>query len=442
MIAPPTISFVTVTTDTVTVAIVPPTDITFDHVLVFTYDVVTGALVDTSAPVFGPSYTTPALSPNRAYAVVATAIDTGGETSLPSNQLISAETDAHNDVIANPKVLFTNIVQESRTKVRIEYRLEDAKDLLGELVNAEYSYNGLFTDAVSMKESSDIRHNGRFFLQFRLPPFIIDPQHFFIWDISEIPDNTVHTFKIRFRGKSGAIYTSITSEDVDIDTTVIPGDVPAPVVVTGTSLTFQLPLFQGQTPLSGATVTVTQIRNDADVNLLGAPVVAPELIVPNLGIYQVAIPIAYAAGRYRVFFTIAGVGYSSSGTRVMIVVPNTYDISFGMNVANLCLVYGKLVDDMDRPLVNSLVRATYTREPSRYDRVSSKWINVYTNEFGFFALHLLQGTEVVLEITDLEYEERLKIPVRFAAQFSSIQFNQPSTLVRDAFGHVRPPEEQ
>lgn len=444
--APIQISFVTVTLNTVTVAITPPTDPLYDHALIFVYDVLTGALIHTSAPIAGPTYTTPVLSPNRAYSVVGIAVDTGGENSEPSNELVTAETNAHNNVVGDPRVVITDVVQESNTKVRIEYRLEDVKELLGELVNAEYSFNGLFTDALQMQEAmTDPRHDGRFFLQFQDPPMIVDPHHYFIWDISELPKNTVHEFQFRFRGKSGALYTGMVVTPVDIDTTEPVGDHPVPVVVADTGLLFRLPLLNGQTPLTGATVTVTEIRDDTDTNLLGAPVVIPALAAPNDYIHQDTIALAvgtYPPGRYRVFYTVAGAGYASSGSNMFVVVANNYDINFALGAVDLCLVYGKLVDNLNRPLVGAQVQATYIREPSRYDRVAVAPLQVLTNEFGFFAMHLLQNTEVVLEIPKLSYGEKLKVPEQSAALFSSIQFNQPSTLVRGPFGHVRPPEFQ
>lgn len=444
--SPPTIAFVTTTVNAVTVSLVPPTDPLYSHMLVFVYDVLTGAIAHASGAVAGPTYSTPPLTANRAYAVVAVAVDTGGEYSLPSNQMVTAETDTHDTHLGDPKVVITEIVQESRTKVRVIYRLEDTKDqILGELIEADYSFNGTFSDAQRMKESSDARHEGRFYLEFREAPFIINPHHYFIWDISELPDNTYHTFTLRFRAKSGALYSARVTPTILIDTTDLVGDIPVPVVVADTELLFRLPVFQGQTPLPGATVTVTEIRDDTDTDLLGAPVVIPALAAPNTHIYEdtISLPVGtYPPGRYRVFFTVAGAGYSATGSRTFVVVDTDYDINFALGGANLCLVYGKLVDNMDRPLVNAAVRATYIIEGNRYDRVSLTPITVYTNEYGFFAMHLLQNTEVVLEIQDLRYGQRVKVPAQRAANFNEIQYNQPSTLVRGSFGHVLPPEYQ
>lgn len=443
-IAAPVLSFVTVTVDTITVALVAPIDPLYDHMLVRVYDTLTGALVHASGAIAGPTYTTPVLTTNRSYVVSALAVDTGGEYSLPANQIVVVETNAHNDVIGDPRVVITAIAQESRTKVRIEYRLEDAKDhVFGELVNAEYSFNGTFSDAQPMQESTDARHSGRFFVEFREAPMIVNPQHYFIWDITEIPDNTVHEYSFRFRGKSGALYSTMVTDTVDIDTTEPRGDVNIPTVVLDNDLLFHLPAFNGQAALTGATVTVTEIRDDTDTDLLGGPVVAPALATPNDFIYEVAIPLpsgTYPAGRYRVYFTVTGVGYSSSGSYVFVVVPASYDINFALGGADLCLVYGKLVDNLNRPVVDAAVRATYTREPSRYDRVSMRQLTVYTNEHGFFAMHLLRGSEVVLEITELDYAERVKVPAQAAVLFSMAQHNQPSTLTRGNYGHVIPPE--
>lgn len=439
-IAAPVIEFVTVTVDTLSVDVTPPIDAFFSHVLVYVYDYPTGVLVHTSPPFAGGFYTTPALQPNAVYLAIAQAVNTLAELSPPSADVVIATTDAHNNVLADPQVVETDHVQESRAKARIEYRLEDTVERLGELVNAEYSFNGVFTDAVQMKESTDLRHEGRFFLQFQVPAFIVDPHHFFIWDLSEIPDNTVHTYKVRLRGKSGAVYSPMLEFDFDIDTTVIEPDIPVPTVITGASLDFTLPLFNGQTPLSGATVTVTEIRNDADVNVLALPVVIPELGIT--GVYQAAIPLPFPAGRYRVFFTATGLGYSTSGSRVLVIVSTSYNINFALNVATLCCVYGRLVDNMDRPLVGTVINAFYIREPSRYDRIGAQQIQVTTNEFGFFAIHLLRNTQVTLQIPDLDYAERATIPDQYAAQFNTIGFNMPSVLQRDAYGHVLPPEDQ
>lgn len=443
--SPPTIAFTTVTIDTVTVALTPPVDPLYDHMLVFVYNVLTGALVHTSAPIFGVTYTTPALDQNYTYSVVAIAVDTGGENSLPSNQLVTAATNAHNSPIAEPKVVITAAVQESRTKVRIEYRLEDSKDhLFGELVNAEYSFNGLFSDSLKMQEANDARHEGRFDLEFRLDPMIINPHHFFIWDISEIPKNTVHEYKFRFRGKSGAVYSVAVDTDIDIDTTE-EENIPVPVVIEDGDLLVTIPVFRNQALVTGAVVTVTEIRDDTDTDQLGGAVVLPEL--GATGVYQdtINLPIAdFPSGRYRLFFTAvkAAADLSISDSKLVLVVEQDYDAAAQLLTEETCLIYGKLVDNLNRPLESATVTATYIREPSRYDRVSVGQITVQTNAYGFFALHLLRGTEATLEIPDLQYGERIRVPDQYTAQFSSIQFNQPSTLVRGPYGHVLPPEEQ
>lgn len=444
--APVGIALVTTTVDTVTVALTPPVDPLYDHALVRVYDSLTGLLVHTSGAISGPTYTTPALSPNRSYIVLAVAVDTGGEYSLPSNQVVVALTNTHNNPLGDPRVLITEVVQESPTKVRIVYRLEDTRDqLLGELVNAEYSFNGSFSDAETMRESTDPRHDGRFYLEFREAPFIINPHHYFIWDISDLPENTYHEFAIRLRAKAGAVYSAFATDTILIDRTGLNRDANIPVVVEDTELLFSMPLFRGQTGLTGATVTVTEIRDDTDTDLLGGPVVIPALAAPNDHIYEdtIAMPAAtYAPGRYRVFFTATGSGYATSGSFEIVVVQDDYDINYALGGEELCVVYGRLIDNLGRPLVDASVTAVHILEGNRYDRVAVTPIVARTNQYGFFAICLLRNTEVVLEIPQLRYAQRLKIPMVRAASFSSIQYNQPSVLARGAYGHVLPPEYQ
>lgn len=440
-IASPEITFVTTTRNSVSVDLTPPPSTpTFDHILVYAYDYATNAQVHVSAPIYGLTYTIPGLSEGRIYIVTAVAVDSSGDYSAPSELLVVATTDSHDPggQIPNPTVVIVDVVQESRNKVYIEYRLEDTKELYGELTLADYSFNGTFSDAVQMKEAfGDSRHDGRFGLQFDLAGSIVNPHHVFIWDISELPDFDVHRYAIRLQGKSGAVYSPAKiKSDVDLDTSPA-SNVPVPAVVTGSTFAFSIPLFFGNQPVTGATVKVDEIRNDSDVDVLGGSVVATELGA-NPGVYQVSILLPYPSGRYRVFYSATGSGISISERRELLIVGTDYQVTAALNHPALCMVYGKLIDNMGRPLVSRQVTAYYKREPSRYDRVSTAPITVLTDEYGFFALHLLRNTEVHLHIRDLQYDELLKIPDTYTAQFTAIQFNQPSVLVRGTFGHVLP----
>ena len=437
--APPTIAFLTSTLDSLTVEITPPNDPAHAHVLIYAYDYFTNAQVHASASIVALSYTIPGLEVGRVYVVTAVAVDTGGENSIPAAQLVIGTTNDFGDfgAIPRPQVVITEVVQESRQKVRIEYRLEDNKEIYGELTKALYSYNGSFSDAIEMKEAyGDSRHQGRFGLQFQKTGLISDPHHIFIWDISEIPDFDVHTYTIRFQGKSAANYSLDTDETVDLNTTPLV-NVPVPAVVTGQSFAFTIPLFSGLTPVTGAVVTVDEIRNDADSDVLGGSVVAAAL-VGSPGVYQVSIALGYPAGRYRVFYSAIAANYSISERRELLIVSNDYQAVAELAHPALCMVYGKLIDNMGRPLAAVEVKAYYKREPSRYDRVGLPPIIVTTDEYGFFALHLLRGTEVQLHITELGYDALLAVPDGYTADYRTIQFNQPSVLNRGPYGHVLP----
>lgn len=440
-IGPPEIIFVTTTRNSVTVdLVVPPAEPTFDNIIVRAYDFATNAQVHVSAPIFGLTYTIPGLEEGRIYIVTAIAVDDTGDNSDPAELLVVATTNSHDPggQIPDPTVVIVDVVQESRDKVAIEYRLEDTKEIFGELATAEYSFNGTFSDAVQMKEFfGDARHEGRFQLQFDLTGSIVDPHHFFIWDISELPDFEVHTYAIRLKGKSGAVYSVVTIQnDVDLDTTPL-SNIPVPAVVTGTSFDFTIPLLFGATPVTGAITRIDEIRNDADVDVLGGVIIAAEL-VSDPGVYQVSINLNHPAGRYRVFYSATATGFSVSKVRELLIVSTSFEAEAEFNSPSLCLVYGKLIDNMDRPLEGLTIKATYKREPSRFDRISTDPIDVVTDEFGFFALHLLRNTEVQLHITELQYDQLLKIPDAFLVEFRAAQFNQPSALARGNLGHVLP----
>lgn len=439
-IDPPEIEFVTTTRDSVSVDLTPPPATpTFDHILVFVYDYLTNAQVHVSAPIFGLTYTVPGLEEGRIYIVSAIAVDTSGDYSAPAELLVVATTNDHDPdgQIPAPKVVIVDVVQESRSKVYVEYRLEDSKEIYGELTMAEYSFNGTFTDAVPMKEAyGDARHDGRFGLQFDEAGSIVDPHHIFIWDISEIPDFEVHDYAIRLQGKSGAVYSvPAIKSDVSLNTTPL-SNRPVPVIVTGDSFDFTFPLFFGKDPLTGATVSIDEIRDDTDTDVLGGAVAVPE--IGATGVYQVSVALPYPAGRYRVFYSATAPDYALSERREIIIASTDYQAIGELNHPSLCLVYGKLIDNLGRALSGIEVKAYYKREPSRFDRVAVEPVIVETDEFGFFALHLLRNTEVQLHITELQYDELLKIPDAFVAEFTSIQFNQPSALSRGDFGHVLP----
>ena len=436
---PPTLSFVTVTPTSVTVALVAPIDITFDHFLVFAYDYLTNTQVHASGSVAGPTYAVTGLAQGRAYIITAVAVDTGGENSLPSEELVVAETNAHNNVIGLPQILNAAGAQESLNKALIDFDLKDGRQIYGEMTVAEYSFNGIFTDAVVMKESyDDVRHEGRFDLEFDDP----EVAHKFIWDLSEIPKNTVHTYKVRLRAKSGALYTLLNTFDVAVDKTS-DENIPIPVVIEDGDLEVTIPVFRAQTAITGAVVTVTEIRDDTDTDLLGGAVVLPELGVT--GVYQdtINLPVGtFPAGRYRMFYTVTATNLSIADSKVVLVVGEDYNVLTQLNIAELCLVYGRLVDSMNRPVVSQAVRVTHKLEGSRFDRVAADTILVYTDQYGFFAYHALRNTEILMEIPALAYKSLLKVPDQYTAQFNSIGFNQPSTLTRGPYGHVLIPELQ
>ena len=303
----------------------------------------------------------------------------------------------------------------------------------------EYSFYGIFTDAVVMKESyDDVRHEGRFDLEFDDP----EVAHKFIWDLSEIPKNTVHTYKVRLRAKSGALYTLLNTFDVAVDKTS-DENIPIPVVIEDGDLEVTIPVFRAQTAITGAVVTVTEIRDDTDTDLLGGAVVLPELGVT--GVYQdtINLPVGtFPAGRYRMFYTVTATNLSIADSKVVLVVGEDYNVLTQLNIAELCLVYGRLVDSMNRPVVSQAVRVTHKLEGSRFDRVAADTILVYTDQYGFFAYHALRNTEILMEIPALAYKSLLKVPDQYTAQFNSIGFNQPSTLTRGPYGHVLIPELQ
>lgn len=438
---PPEITFVAVTPTTISVAITPPTDPAYDHTIIYAYDYLTNQQVYVSAPIMGLTHTVTGLIAGRSYILVAIAVDTGAENSIPCEKLVLSTTNTQS-AFGAPQVVITDIVQESRTKVRIEYRLEDTQQVFGELVMAYYSFNGGFVDQVIMKEAyNDSRHEGRFELEFLPDAFIVDPQHFFIWDISEIPKNTVHTYTIRFQAKSGAHYTVPVEATIAIDTTE-DENIPVPVVLEDGDLLVTIPVFRNQAAVTGAVVTVTEIRDDSDVDQLGGAVVLPEL--GTTGVYQdtINLPVAdFPAGRYRLFYTATlGTTLDLSDSKVVIVAALDYDANSQLNGAETCLVYGKVVDLMGRPLVAQTVRASYIKEGSRYDRVGTTIIEVETDAYGFFALHLLRNSHAVLEIPVMQYASQITVPDEYTAQFNSIQDNQPSTLARGPYGHLVLPD--
>ena len=175
--APPVISFITATPTTVSVGLAAPIPIAplFDHFLVFAYAYLTNEQVHASGSVAGPSYTVVGLDRGRAYIITAVAVDTGGEFSLPSEQLVVAETNAHNNAVGLPQILNAAGVQESLAKVRIDFDLKDAINTFGEVTVAEYSFDGTFTDAITMKESFDHPAKAQLFMVEALVEYLSEP---------------------------------------------------------------------------------------------------------------------------------------------------------------------------------------------------------------------------------------------------------------------------
>jgi len=239
-VQPPEMGFVTTTPTSLTVRLVPPNDPAYEHSQIFVYEYATNDQVHVSGPITALEYTVPNLLPGRAYTVVAIGVssippgfieivEANGPpiiandpliNSVPSSRLVLATTNAIGTfgVVPKPMVEITDIVQESRRKVRIEYRLIDGENTQGELVSADFSFNGTFSDATAMPESDDARHEGRFNLDFLPEPFITDPHHTFIWDIRAIPRLEVHTYYVRLVGKSGALRSPPAIGEIEIRT--------------------------------------------------------------------------------------------------------------------------------------------------------------------------------------------------------------------------------
>lgn len=448
MIAPPTVAFVTATIDTITCSLVPPTDPTYDHSVALVYDFITGAIVHTEDPAADPTFTIVGLAQNRTYVIVCYAVDTGGDFSAPAVNLIVAVTNYEAPSPPVPDLEITNIYQVGlgeATRVVIEYSLKKASPPLtgfnGELVKFDYSFNGSFTDAEQM--TPDFDHplmSGLVDLEFLPEALILPPQHRFVWDINkDLPPGIIHEYAVKLQGRLKGVNTLERTDTIDIDRTTLKEVIGA--VTVGGTLNYGIFIWNDGAPFTGATITVQQILDPDQVDQLGGAVVLTENpLAPGLYEGSFVVTPGQTTGLWQIVYDgkLAGPpNLTVSDVEHFFVLASGALSTASLSDPTLCLVYGTLVDIEGNPIAGKSVKAVYKREPSRYDRVGTITRQVETDDNGFFAIPLLREVDAVLMIPDLEYSELLKVPDATAAEFRSIQVNQPSVLTRGPFGHTK-----
>jgi len=448
MISPPTVAFVSATIDTITVALVPPIDVTYDHSIALVYDFITGAIVQTIDPAADPTFTIVGLAQNRTYVIVCYAEDTSGEVSAPAVDLVVAVTNYAAPSPPVPDLEITNIYQVGlgeATRVVIEYSLKKIAPpndgFNGELVKFQYSFNGAFTDTKQM--TPDFDHSlmdGIVDLEFLPNAFITPPHHRFVWDISkDLPADIIHTYTVKLQGRLKGINTLERTDTIDIDRSALKEVVGA--VTLGGTLSYGIFIWNEGAPFTGATITVQQILDPDQVDQLGGAVVLTESgSVPGLYEGSFVVTGGQTTGLWQIVYDgiLAGPpDLTVSDVEHFFVLASGALSSAALSDPTLCLVYGTLVDIEGDPIVGKPVKAIYKRESSRNDRVGTITRQVETDDNGFFTLPLLREADVVLSIPDLQYSELLKIPDAIAAEFRTVQVNQPSVLTRGPFGHTK-----
>jgi len=208
-----------------------------------------------------------------------------------------------------------------------------------------------------------------------------------------------------------------------------------PAIVTGESFDFRVPLFKKAEPVIGATVSLDELRDDTDTDVLGGAVA---LLETEPGIYEANVVFAFPPGEYRAFVSATGAAVDLERRFLILVKPEEFMVNAGLAHPDLCLVYGRLVDNMARPVIGAKVNVYYRKESMRYDNVSSDAISTTTDDNGFFALSLIRSTEAALRIAALDYNVLIKVPDAATAEFRTLVFDQPSVLGRGPFGHVLP----
>ncbi len=448
MIAPPTVAFVTATIDTITCSLTPPIDGTYDHSVALVYDFITGAIVHTEDPAADPTFTITGLEQNRTYAIVCYAVDDVGDFSAPAVDLIVAVTNYESPDPPVPDLEITAINQVGlgdATRVVIEYSLKKASPpntgFNGELVKFQFSFNGAFTDTQQM--TPDFDHplmDGIIDLEFLPEAFIVTPHHQFVWDITkDVPLEEVHEYAVRLQGRLKGVNTFERIDTIEVDRTTVKPVVG--VVTLGGTLSYGIFIWNDGAPFVGATITAQQILDPDQVDQLGGPVVLTESgSIPGLYEDSFLVTGGQTTGLWQIIYDGILTGPPdltvSSSEYFLVLASGALSTSL-LSDPTLCLVYGTLVDIEGNPLEDTVVKAVYKREPSRFDRVGTVTRQVLTDANGFFVIPLLREADVSINIPDLEYGELSKVPDASVAEFRSIQVNQPSVLTRGPFGHTR-----
>jgi len=448
MISPPTVAFVTATIDTITCALTPPVDVTYDHSIAVVYDFVTGAIEQTVDPAADPTFTITALPQNRTFVIVCYAVDTGGDFSAPAVDLVVGVTNYAAPSPPLPDLEITAVTQVGlgdATRIVISYSLKKSSPpndgFNGELVKFQYSFNGLFTDTQQM--TPDFDHSlmdGIVDLEFLPNAFITPPHHRFVWDVTrDVPAELIHTYKIKLQGRLKGINTPEVTEDADVDLTTVKDVVGA--VTLGGTLAYGIHIWNDGAPFTGATITAQQILDPDQVDQLGGAVVLTENgLIPGLYEGSFVVTGGQTTGLWQIVYdgTLTGPpDLTVSSSEYFFVLASGALSTALLSDPTLCLVYGTLIGVDGKPLAQKPVNAVYKREPSRYDRVGLITKQVSTDDNGFFLLPLLRETDVALEIPDLDYGELIKVPDATSAEFRSLQVNQPTLLTRGPFGHTK-----
>jgi len=447
-IAAPIISLITATIDEISCTLMPPTDPTYDHTVAVATDLIDGSTV-TLDPAPDPSFTLTGLNQNRSYVVVAYAVDTSGDFSAPSNVVFGITNyEAPEPVL--PDLEITSVAQAGlgdASRVLIAYSLKRPVNPLtcfrGDLVRFEYSFNGTFTDAAQMTPDWDhTLMSGITDLDFCPDSLIAPPQHYFVWDITkDVPDDEIHTYGVRLQGRLKGVNTLIRSDTVDIDRTAVKGVVGT--VISGQTLDYSIFLWQAGSPVTGATLTVDTILDPDQTDRLGGAVVLTEdPSVPGKYDGSFTVDSAWPTGLWQINYNATLGGPPATFTIVDVehffAITSAAQSIASLTDPDLCLVYGTLYSIEQGTLSESNVSAVYKREPSRYDNVGTISTQVQTDDNGFFVLPLRRGVDATLLIPDLQYAELIKVPDQPAAEFRSIQVNQPAVLQRGPFGHTVP----
>lgn len=88
-----------------------------------------------------------------------------------------------------------------------------------------------------------------------------------------------------------------------------------------------------------------------------------------------------------------------------------------------CTIFGTIVDGNQKPIPNSLVRATpipVSMPAAGLGVAMTPPILVSTNEVGFFQISLAQGINIRLEIQDIGFDDQVLVPSSTSVAFTSL----------------------